>query len=275
MEGSRVRVNGTTLWAERSGVGADPAVLVHGSWVDHTTFDRLTPLLEPSLTVLRYDRRGHGRSGADGADYSLARDAADLAALLEATDLFPVHVVGHSLGATVALELGLSRPELVRSLVLHEPPLLDRLREDDPEALGIRAAAEEVAAQIARGDEAGAARTFVERVALVPSEWDRLSPSLRSLLVRHAGRWAAEYASPGVFDLDRERLRAFDPPVLLTVGALSRPAYHRIADDLAKDLPNVRRRDLPGAGHLAHATQPAQFAATVLGFALERNVPPS
>ena len=275
MAGSLVRANGVELLAWPSGVGADPLALVHGSWVDHTTFDRLAPLLEPSLRLIRYDRRGHGRSERSTGPYSTRRDAADLGALLEALDLHPAHLVGHSLGGIVALRLALDRPELVRSVVLHEPPLFALIPSDDPELRAIREAADDVAARIADGDRRGAARAFVEEVGMGPGDWPRLAPAVQELLVAHADRWLDEASATDTFDLPVTELAGFDPPVLVTVGSVSRPIYRAIADRVVAALPNARRRELVGAGHLPHVSHPALFAAAIIDFTLDRIIPTS
>lgn len=275
MAGPSVLHTSGGLAAVRSGGGGDPMVLVHGSWVDRTTFDRLAPLLEPSVALLRYDRRGHGESAPPNGPYDPEQDAADLAHLLEELDLFPAHLVGHSLGGNLALRLALERPELVRGLVLHEPPLFGLLPADSPGLEAFRIAADGVAARVADGDRRGAAAQFVEEVAGLPGGWAVLPPSLQELMVAHADRWLAEYSAPGTFAVDVERLRQFDPPVLLTVGGHGDPKYRAIAEELVRALPNAELRTLPGAGHVPQATHAALFAGAILAFTMERSVPPA
>src|SRR5208282_5850182 len=113
-----------------SGQG-DPTVLVHGSLVDRTSWRGVRRGLAQSLTVLAYDRRGHGESTGPVRIHPVRDDASDLAELLESIDLYPAHVIAHSYGGAVALRLAFERPEMVRSLLLHEPPFVGLL-EDDP-----------------------------------------------------------------------------------------------------------------------------------------------
>jgi pimeloyl-ACP methyl ester carboxylesterase len=58
----RIRVNGAGLFHEVVGDG-EPLVLVHGSWVDHDTWQAVVPGLAESFRVLAYARRGHARRG--------------------------------------------------------------------------------------------------------------------------------------------------------------------------------------------------------------------
>lgn len=115
----RQRINGAELYYELSGSG-DPLVLVHGSWVDHTSWQLVVPDLARSFRVLAYDRRGYSLSERPLGQGSRREDEEDLAALVEALDLAPAHVVANSFGGSIALGLAARRPDLFRSLIVHE-----------------------------------------------------------------------------------------------------------------------------------------------------------
>ena len=125
-----VHANGVRLYYELTGEG-EPLVLVHGSWGSARVWARVVPALATSYRVLAYDRRGHSRSARSASPGSAAEDARDLAALIDSLELAPVHVCGGSFGGSIALRLAAARPDLVRSLVAHEPPLFDLV--DTPE----------------------------------------------------------------------------------------------------------------------------------------------
>lgn len=93
---ARARVNGVDLFYEVVGEG-EPLVLVHGSWVDHETWQRVVPRLAQSFRVLVYDRRGHSRSERPPGRRSRRQDEDDLAALIEMLGA-PAHVAGNSSG---------------------------------------------------------------------------------------------------------------------------------------------------------------------------------
>lgn len=105
--------------------GKGPAVvLVHGSMADHTTLDPFLQVLSEDFTTFAMDRRGFGASG-DGAEYSLEREFADVAIVIEtvaARTGGPVALFGHSSGAACAMG-GAARSEGVHHLVLYEPSL--------------------------------------------------------------------------------------------------------------------------------------------------------
>lgn len=124
-------VNGVRLYYELHGDG-EPLALVHGSWVVATSWGFVVPGLAQSFRVPVYDRRGHSRSERPSAPGNVDEDGDDLAALLEALDLAPAHVVTNSFGGNIALRLAAKRPDVFRSLSCHEPPLWGLL-EGDPE----------------------------------------------------------------------------------------------------------------------------------------------
>ena len=115
-------INGAQLYYELTGDGA-PLVLVHGSWIDATSWDLVVPAFADHHRVVTYDRRGHSRSRRTAAG-SRRQDEDDLIALLETFDLAPAHLVGNSFGAGIVLAVAGRRPDLVRSVVAHEPTLV-------------------------------------------------------------------------------------------------------------------------------------------------------
>ncbi len=77
------RINGANLFYELTGSG-DPLVLVHGSWVDHSSWQLVVPDLTRSFRVMTYDRRGHSLSERPLGQGSRREDEEDLVALMEA-----------------------------------------------------------------------------------------------------------------------------------------------------------------------------------------------
>jgi pimeloyl-ACP methyl ester carboxylesterase len=117
-----IHANGVDLHYEVEGDGP-PLVLVHDHGSDHLTWDRVAPALTASFRVLRYDRRGHGRSGSGVGAADRRRHEDDLAALVERVHDGPAYVAGDAFGGSVSLGLAARRPELVRALTAHQPPV--------------------------------------------------------------------------------------------------------------------------------------------------------
>ena len=104
-------------------------VFVHGSWDDHSAWNAVAALLSPRWRVVAYDRRGHGSSTVPDGQGRISQDVADLHGVIDAFGQGPVHLVGHSYGACVALLYAARQPARLRSLCLHEPPLFGVLNE--------------------------------------------------------------------------------------------------------------------------------------------------
>ena len=256
-----VVVNGVRLYYELHG-GGEPLVLVHGSWDDATVWQSVVPALAEAFTVLVYDRRGHSRSERPDTQGSVDEDGDDLAGLLEALDRAPAHVVASSFGGNIALRLAARRPDLFASLTCHEPPLFGLL-DDHPESEGmlehVYRVLTAVAGRVSGDDHEGAARQFVEDVALGPGAWDELPPEEKAMLVRNAPTFLDEFNDPSALTIDREALARLEMPVRLTQGTESPPLFPRVIDRLCASIPAVERGTIEGAGHVPHVTVPKRY----------------
>jgi pimeloyl-ACP methyl ester carboxylesterase len=103
--------------------------MIPGGPTDAGIFADTATRLADAYTVVTYDPRGHSRSPLDGApaDIPVSVHADDAAALLAATGSEPANVFGSSGGATIGLELVTRHPELARTFIAHEPPVMELL----------------------------------------------------------------------------------------------------------------------------------------------------
>jgi pimeloyl-ACP methyl ester carboxylesterase len=104
------------IWYAEQGSG-DPLVLIHGGAVDARFFEHNVGPLSERFRVITTDLWGHGRTADREGPFSLESFSIDVAGLIEQVAGAPAHVLGHSIGAAVALDLTLRRPELVRQLI--------------------------------------------------------------------------------------------------------------------------------------------------------------
>ncbi|MFE3838632.1 alpha/beta fold hydrolase [Pseudogemmobacter sonorensis] len=248
--------------------GTRPVLALHcalghsGNWSGLA--ERLT-----GLRLVAPDLPGHGLAPAwvarDSATGDYHRDAtlavADLAAQLGGGA--PIDLLGHSSGATVALRLALERPDLVRSLVLIEPPFFAAARDS---AEGRREAGEEAGtmALIETDPEAGAVRFHAvwgagPRLADLPERQ-------RRYIVERIGYVAAQ--GPALVEdsagmLAPGRIESLGVPVLLVEGDESPPVIDAVQSALAARLPRARRVIVPGAGHMLPLTDPDVVARAV------------
>lgn len=262
-------VNGVRLSYTLIGDSGPPLVLVHGSWADQSDWELLVSTLAEHFRVLTYDRRGHSQSECPPGQGSVEEDAADLAALIEHLNLAPAHVVGLSLGGSIVLRLAARRPDLIRSLSVQEPPLLDLLADDpgqEPEMQEVLDQVGAVAARLDAGDAEGGARQFIEAI-LGPGAWDYLPPKQQQILISNAPTFLDETRDPEAFTVDLAALATCPRPALLTYGDQSPSWFVPIVAKLATVLPRVETRVFAGAGHLPMVTHPAEYAAAVMAHA--------
>ncbi len=113
----RVEVGGVRLAVVDEGVKrGTPIVLLHGLASTHRWWDLVAKRLVSRYRVIRFDHRGHGESDAPAGGYHIGQLATDTRGVLDALDLDGAVLVGHSLGAAVALRVAAEHPDRVTAL---------------------------------------------------------------------------------------------------------------------------------------------------------------
>ena len=165
----------------------------------------------------------------------------------------------------------MERPELLRSLIIHEPSLLGLLSGDaDGSAVleEVRARLSAVAKLIAEGENAKAAETFVDTVAFEPGAWQTSFPEpAKETFILNAPTFLGELAEEEAFFIDLQALRLFSKPTFLTEGGQSPPFFKAIIAKLVTALPQAQRHTFQEAGHVPHLSYPEVFASELARFA--------
>lgn len=264
----RIRLDGRALAMEERGHG-DAVLLLHPGFVA----DGMRPLFDDatlavSRRLVRYCRRGYGESDpADGAA-SVAEQAGDALALLDALEIERADLVGHSFGANVAIELALSAPERVRGLVLLEPLLLFALAPDT--AQYVSRAAEAAFSRYERGDRAGAVDAWLSG-AFGPGyrhTLERALPGAFEQAVRDADApFAVEVPSLQTWPRRPEDLRGIAVPALSVVNqGAAWTGFRETHEAVLAWLPDAEGAVVPVGGHLLQIEQPAPIAAAITEF---------
>jgi len=261
-------VNGTTLAYQLVGDSGTTVVFVHGSLGDFRDWDAQIAAFAQTHRVLVYSRRYHPPNAArdDSQTYSPMLHAEDLTALLLSLELAPAHIVGADYGAYTALVLAREHPEVVRSLVLAEPPLvpfLTHTQEGDALRRNYYATVLDPArAAFSRGDSLGALRAFLPG-------FDALPAATKTVMQRRAFELRREMVA------NREQylpvvtcaeLGSMHTSVLLLSGARSTPMFRTITDELGRCLSNDTTVVIPSAGHAMQRDQPPYYNTVVLRF---------
>ena len=236
-----------------------PALALHCMMGSAGYWGPIARRLGGRVDLVGFDMPGHGRSGPwmeqpDGPDFHTAvtRIAASFIDR-------PVDLIGHSMGATVALRIAVAAPEAIRSLTLVEPVLFAAA----PDA-GQKARDHVIAGFLSQDRPEDAARAFIDVWGAEP--FDALPLAARETMTRQIPLIAAtdDTLSGDRADILRDGgLEAIDAPVLIIAGEQSPLVIHGIAEALAKRLPDVGRALVPGAGHMLPLTHPDQTASLI------------
>jgi pimeloyl-ACP methyl ester carboxylesterase len=150
MEVKKVKVNDAELAYVEEGAG-DPVVFVHGFTGDWRSRDVLRPFISKQYRYVAYSRRGHYPNAwiDDGPNYTLAQRLEHLATLIRALNVGKVHLVGNSGGGRIAGYVALKYPELVRSVVMGDPGII---QSDSAAAKEARTAAQNNSAKATGSD---------------------------------------------------------------------------------------------------------------------------
>ena len=225
-----------------------PILLVHGDFGDgYESWGPACELIGRRRRTIVIDRPGFGEDLPADARFSIAGEAKALLDIAAEMGIPSFHLVGHSYGGLIALEMAVMRPGVMRSLHLIEPPLLDLLPEQ-PLVRELNLRGQWIVEHHAEiGDEAATEAFFamigaeraVERLRGTP-DWDRLC----GYATRFArSELAGSYPSSSLAKL------AGTIPVGLYTGGRSHPALRLITAELAVRIDGARLLDVPEAGH--------------------------
>lgn len=279
---TNIAIDHTTFTYVEEGSG-EPLILVHGSFSDYRTWQAQLEPFSRHFRTLAYSRRYHWPNDPipEGRDYVMSEHVDDLAALIPKLDAAPAHLVGHSYGAFVCLLLAIRAPELVRTLVLAEPPAITLFVSNQPQPsellpllltrprtaiaimkFGMQGAAPATEA-VRQGNIDEAIRIF-GHATLGPEAYARLSDGRRQMV--RANFIEAEFLGSGFAPLDDEQVRGVETPTLLLNGEDSPALFHRVVDRLHELLPHSERVVIPHASHISHEDNPAAYQNAVLPF---------
>ena len=263
-DGAFANVEGGKLWYQTCGNGPKAMVLIHDGVLHSAAWDEVWPIFCKDFHVVRYDRRGFGRSPAAAQPYS---QVDDLWAVMRATGLNHAVIVGSSAGGGLAVDFTLRHPEAVDRLVLagaqvsglensqyftdRTLALLRRLKKGD-----IDGALRDAGSVFAPGHDAARARA----VALL-----KANPQDLGWLSHPDPARAAPDARP--------LLPTIKAPTLILIADHDSPDAQGWAGALEALIPRAKRVVVPDAGHLMYLEHPELFAKLVVQFIIAKPHP--
>lgn len=251
--------DGITLHYVDEGSGI-PVVFVHGSLSDGGYWaDQVGPFATHYRAIAYSRRYNWPNDNPSRAGYSAVTDADDLAALDAKLHLGKIVVIGHSYGAFAALFFAIRHPEMVRALVLAEPPAISLLAHlPDGEAAKGQKTFDDIQRRMVipmreafrRGDRQAGIAAFMAYVFNNPHAWDEMPASSREETLRDAHEWDVMMTSGTLFPpIEPSAIRKITVPVLLMGGAKSYPFLGLITEELARLLPDREVVIFGNAGH--------------------------
>lgn len=243
-------------WHEAGNPKGAPVVLSHALGLDLHMWDRVIPLLPPTLRLIRHDLRGHGRSSVPAGPQTMGALVRDAERLMDHLGLSDAVYIGLSIGGMIAQGLAVKRLDLVRALVLSNTAV-----------------------------KIGTAQTWADRIAMVRRG------GMPAIADATMARWFSRKEHPSATaDAIRARLLSTSPegyagcataiagadfisptsgltlPTLVLAGSEDGSTPPDLVRELAGLVRGARFHMIRGAGHLPPVDRPAEFAAEVARF---------
>jgi pimeloyl-ACP methyl ester carboxylesterase len=222
-------------------------------------------MLKSDWRVLAPDFIGYGSSDPWPAEkpFTIDADVNALLALAKKTK-GPLHLVGHSYGAALALEAARQLGARAKSLTLVEPVAFHLLRQESrPEWAEVERLGVAVLSAVAKGEDRAAAQSFMTywlgrwRWWLSP---ERFKTAIAATIPKVALEFTIAIDAPTTLK-DYAEITA---PTLLIAGSKTRAPARAVVDLLAATLPSAKLEILKGAGHMSPFTHPAELNRLIL-----------
>jgi 3-oxoadipate enol-lactonase len=223
-------------------------------------------LLTSHRRVIHYYRRGYDESPPVPESFTIAEQATDLRDVLRELDISRAHLLGHSIGASIAMQAAFDDPNLVASLILVEPTWVSRAE--------LLATFSERMSPVFQAYAAGDTREAAHRM-LQMIDGDAYHSSLDRALGQGWFEDAVaafdvymrtEVPSAVAWRLDEERAARFSSPVLVLTGGQTLDLFSSIALDTVEKFPSARHTTVEGVTHNVIAGAPTNAAARIRDF---------
>jgi 3-oxoadipate enol-lactonase len=237
-------------------------ILLHGWTLDLDQWEPQAAALAGDFRVIRLDRRGFGLSSGRP---STVADAADLSALYRHLGLNCAALVGMSQGARAVLQFAKSHPRMVSCFILDGPP---RLATADAAGSNSQDVPYEHYRELTRTQGLAAFRREWSEHALARLRTNdpEAHALLARMIARYTGRDLTDTAGPADAVPFAQGFESVNRPALIMNGEFDLDSRKRFAKQLALQLPQAERVEIPGAGHLCNLDNPRAYNEALKGF---------
>jgi pimeloyl-ACP methyl ester carboxylesterase len=253
-------INGVKLEYIVQGRG-EPVVLIHGGIYADSYFPLMAQsLLTNHYRMINYHRRGFAGSTHQDSVMSIRQQAADCNELMETLNIDRAHIVGHSYGGTIALQLAIDAPNRIHTLSLLEPGLVGHVQgvsELIPKL-------ESLVNMYKKGNMVEAIDSFCQLIG--GSQYRRvvdnaLPPGAFDLAVADGDTFfKVEQASLQSWGFTPEDASSITQPVLSVLGTNSERVFQEIHELILSWIPHVEALILPNSTHMLHMMNPKGMA---------------
>lgn len=284
-----LHINNYKLHYIEEGAGS-PVIFVHGSISDYRGWMEQIPIFSKHFRTIAYNRRYHFPSASDevNVEYTVPNHSKDLTAFIKALNVDSVHLVGSSYGAYVCLMTAINHPDLVKTLVLGEPPVIPLLVSnlDNPVHIlsllikdwktgksflnfGMKAMFP-AKKQFRKGNLEDGVRLFANGV-LGAGGFENLPEASKEKLLDNAQALKLELLRPDYPEISKRDYSTLQVPVLLVCGERSPTFFCSISNKLHKLLPKSEKVEIPDVSHNMHMVNPESYNQKVLEFLIKHN----
>ncbi len=270
---------------EEKGSG-EKIILIHGSSSDYRTWEKQIDGLSKNYHVIAYSRRYHFPNKAieEGSDYSMKEHVEDLKEIIKYFGNTPLNLIGHSYGALMGIELACNNPELIKRMVLAEPPAIRLFVSNIPtpgelltlmfkrpktamSIIKLGATGLGPATKAAQKNDMKAALRLSGKAILGKKFFNNLSENRKEQALINL--MAAELTGSGFLPINTEALKRIKIPVLLVTGKLSPKVFSNLADRLEELFFSVKRVRISNASHLMHEDNFKAYNLSIISFLKE------
>ena len=247
-----------------------PVIFVHGSLSDYRSWGDQTEYFNKKYRTIVLSLRHSYPEIWDGKGgyFSIRQHVQDLSEFINALNIGPVHLVGHSRGGAVVLKMASIYPNLFRTAVLADPAPFSQLFLANSEGIKAIEKRNDIVGKslglMDRGEMDKGLELFTDAVS-TPGTWKKLPETVKQIRRDNAFSLKS-LISDAREPLSCEDVKKIFNPVLLITGENSPPVYGMMHQKLQSCLRNYQSATVSNASHVMHRDNPAAFNAVVSDF---------